>query len=106
MPKYLFQVSYTAEGARGILTGGGSRRRKSIEEMVNVAKGKLEALYFTCGDDDVVLIVDLPDHAAASAIALTVAASGYARTKTTILMPAEEVDEAAKRTVKYPPPGT
>jgi uncharacterized protein with GYD domain len=105
MPKYLFQVSYTIDGAKGVMKGGGSARRKAVEEMLAASKGKLEAFYFTFGADDVVLIAELPDHVAASAIALTVAAAGGARTKTTVLVTPEEVDEASKRQVNYRPPG-
>ena len=54
---------------------------------------------------DVVLIVDLPDNVAATAVALTVNAAGGAATKMTLLISAEEVDEAAQRSVEYRPPG-
>jgi uncharacterized protein with GYD domain len=51
------------------------------------------------------VIVDAPDHVAASAVALRVGASGAAQTKTTVLITPEEVDEAAKRELTYQPPG-
>jgi uncharacterized protein with GYD domain len=105
MPKYLVEVSYTSEGAKGLLAGGGTARRKAVEEMAAAAKGKLETFYFSFGEHDAIVIVDAPNHAAASAVALRVAASGAARTKTSVLITPEEVDEAAKQQLTYRPPG-
>jgi hypothetical protein len=33
MPKYMWQVTYTTEGAKGLLPEGGSGRRTAIEQM-------------------------------------------------------------------------
>ncbi len=52
------------------------------------------------------VIVDLPDNEAVAALALTVNAAGGATVKTTVLLTPEQVDEAAKRSVDYRPPGT
>ena len=105
VPKYLLEVSYTSEGAKGLLKGGGSARRKVVEEMTAGMKGKVEAFYFAFGENDAVVIADLPDNASASVIALRVAASGAARTRTTVLVTPEEVDDAANRQLVYRPPG-
>jgi uncharacterized protein with GYD domain len=105
MPKYLIQASYTAEGAKGVIRGGGSARRKAVEDVLAGVNGKLEAFYFSFGKHDVVIIAELPDHAAASAVALAVGASGAVRTKTTVLMTPEEVDAATKLQFSYRAPG-
>ena len=105
MPKYMIQASYTVEGVKGVQSKGGSSRRDAVAEMVEGVGGSLEAFYFSFGDSDVVAIADLPDNAAATAIALTVNAAGGASTKTSLLMTPEEVDEAAQRSVEYRPPG-
>ena len=34
MPKYLLQVSYTAEGAKGLLKDGGTKRRAAAKTLV------------------------------------------------------------------------
>ncbi len=65
----------------------------------------MDALYFAFGDTDVFLIADMPDNVSVAAASLTVAASGGAHVKTTVLMTAEEMDKAAKKTVKYRAPG-
>ena len=105
MPKYMIQASYTVEGVKGVQSKGGSSRRDAVAEMVEGVGGSLEAFYFSFGDSDVVAIADLPDNAAATAIALTVNAAGGASTKTSLLMTPEEVDEAAQRSVEYRAPG-
>jgi uncharacterized protein with GYD domain len=105
VPKYLYQVSYTPEGSRGVLSGGGSKRRQIVKELVEGLGGKLELFAFAFGEDDVVLVMDLPDHVTASAIALTVNAAGAARGKVTVLVSPEDVDKAGDLRVAYQPPG-
>lgn len=106
MPKYLVQASYTREGVEGVRTKGGSSRRDAVAETARSLGGNLESFYFAFGDHDAYVIVDLPDNEAAAAVALTVNAAGGAATKTTVLLSPEQVDEAAKRSVEYRPPGT
>jgi uncharacterized protein with GYD domain len=103
--KYLFQSSYTLEGVKGLAKEGGSSRRKTVEAAVEKIGGKLEAFYYAFGDVDVYLIVDLPDHVAATALALAVNQAGAATIKTTVLITPEEVDKAVKQKVTYRPPG-
>lgn len=105
MAKYLFIGSYTAEGARGLLKDGGSGRRKVAEEVVRSLGGTVEANYFGFGSDDFYLLADLPDHAAAAALSLTVGSSGAVSVRTVVLMTPEEVDAATQRSVPYRPPG-
>jgi uncharacterized protein with GYD domain len=105
MAKYLLQGSYTVEGAKGLLKDGGSKRRAAIEAMIKGLGGRLETFYFAFGDTDVYAIADVPDQVTASALALTVGASGAASVRTTVLVTPEEVDQAVKKTVKYRAPG-
>jgi uncharacterized protein with GYD domain len=105
MPKYLWQASYSVDGVRGILKEGGSSRRAVIEQLVSELGGTLEALYFAFGEDDVYVIADLPDHATAAAVSLTVAGTGSVRLKTVVLLSPEEIDAATQKSVSYRPPG-
>jgi uncharacterized protein with GYD domain len=105
MPKYLLQASYTTEGVKGLLKDGGSKRREVVEQLTKALGGRVEALYFAFGDDDVYVISDMPDNATMSAVSLTVNASGAVKVKTTVLLTAEEVDQATKMTVNYRAPG-
>ena len=105
MAKYLYQVSYTTQGVKGLLEDGGSSRREAIRKMTGSLGGTVEAFYYAFGEDDVYLIVDVPDHVTAAAASLAVAASGAVNIKTTVLLTPEEIDAAAKKTVAYRPPG-
>jgi uncharacterized protein with GYD domain len=105
MPKYLIEASYTAEGAKGVLKDGGTKRRQAAEQAIKTAGGKVEAFYFAFGDRDAFLIVDAPDHATLAAASLAVSASGAVRLKTVVLLTPEEIDQASKKSVSYTPPG-
>jgi uncharacterized protein with GYD domain len=105
MAKYLIQGSYTGPGTKGLLAEGGSGRKKAIERAVKGLGGKVDALYWTFGDRDTLLIVDLPDNTAAAALSLAVGAAGAVRISTTPLLTLQEMDAACKQTVEYRPPG-
>jgi len=105
MPKYLIQGNYTAEGAKGLLEDGGSKRVRAVKAAAKAAGGKVDACYFAFGDTDVFVIVDMPDHASMTALCLTVAGSGTVGITTTVLLTPQEVDEATQKSVTYKPPG-
>ena len=105
MAKYLVEASYTSEGARGLMKDGGSKRRAAAEKAIKNAGGTLEAFYFAFGHSDAFVIIDAPDHASVAAASLAINASGAVSTKTTVLLSPEEIDQAAKKNVKYTAPG-
>ena len=106
MPKYLFEASYTQEGVKGVQSAGGSSRRDAVAHVAESVGGSLESFYFAFGDRDAYVIVDVPDNESATAVALTVNAAGGATVKTVVLLTPEQVDDAAKRSVDYRPPGS
>ena len=67
--------------------------------------GKIDSIYYTFGDYDVVVIVELPSHVAAATVAFNVTSTGLVRTKTTPLLTIEETDQALEKTIEYRPPG-
>lgn len=75
MTKYLCHVKYTAEGMKGLLAEGGSRRKEAVKKLT------------------------------AAAISLIVGSAGGATTSFTVLLTPEEVDAAVKKTLNYRPPG-
>jgi uncharacterized protein with GYD domain len=105
MSRYLMQGTYTAEGAKGLLREGGSKRRAHIDELVKGVGGTLEAYYWAFGDTDFYVIAELPDAATAAAVALTTSSSGAVSVQTTVLLTAEEIDQAAAKKVAYRAPG-
>ena len=105
MPKYLSRTSYTAEGLKGLLKDGGTKRKQAMERMAKSLGGRLEAFYYAFGDDDLFAIWDMPDNVDVTAASLIVNASGVAKAKVTVLLTPEDIDRAVKKTVDYSPPG-
>jgi uncharacterized protein with GYD domain len=105
MPKFMIHGSYTVDGIKGVLKEGGTGRRAAVEAATKALGGKVEAFYYTFGDDDVIAIVDAPDNITAAAFSMIVAATGTVRTKTTVLLTPEEIDQAAKKSVSFRPAG-
>ncbi len=105
MPRYMLQGSYSPNGVQGIIRKGGMERKTAVAEAARSLGGKLEGFYFAFGEPDAYAIVDLPDEKSAAALSLVINASGTIHCKTTVLLTAEEMDDAAKRTVGYRPPG-
>ena len=105
MAKYLFQASYTAEGAKGLAKDGGSKRRQVAKTLVESVGGQLEAFYFAFGSTDVYAIVDMPDNASAAAVSVAAAASGAVSGNIVVLLTPEEMDQAVKKSADYTPPG-
>jgi len=105
MAKYMVQATYSAEGAKGLLAEGGTKRRDAATKAIKAAGGKMEAFYFAFGKSDVIVIVDLPDNVSAAAASLAISASGVVTTSTTVLLTPGEIDEAAKKSVAYRGPG-
>ena len=105
MPKYLIQATYTPEGLKGLHKDKASGRRTAVTNALEPLRGKLESMHYAFGQDDAVVIIDLPDNVSASALSLAVSASGMVRTRTTPLLTVEEVDQALQKTVNYKAPG-
>ena len=105
MPKYLFIANYSAEGAKGVLSSGGSARRTAVSEAVGSLGGSLESFYFGFGQDDAYVVADLPDNTSAAALAMQVGASGMAGVRTVVLLTPEDVDRAAQTPSSYRAPG-
>jgi uncharacterized protein with GYD domain len=105
MPKYLITANYTAEGVKGVLKDGGTKRRQAAEAAIKSVGGRMEAFYFAFGDHDAFVIVDAPDNSSVASASLAINASGAVKTKTTALLTPEEIDQATKRKAAYKAPG-
>jgi len=105
MAKYLITASYTAEGVKGLLKGGGTARADAVTKTIEGLGGTLESFHFAFGADDAIVIVDLPDNVSAAAVGLAVAATGLTTARTTVLLTPDEIDRAAQLQVNYSPPG-
>ena len=105
MAKYLIEANYVGEGIKGLLKEGGSSRREAVDKLLASVGGKVESFYYAFGDTDAYVVVDVSDNITAATVALTVAASGAVKLKTTVLMTPEEVDQATKKSPAYRAPG-
>ena len=105
MAKFLWKASYTSDGVKGVLKEGGTGRQAAVEKVVEGLGGKVEAFYFALGEHDAYVIAELPDTVTATAVSLTVNASGAVALQTVELVTPEQVDEASKKSIDYRPPG-
>ncbi|HET7170003.1 MAG TPA: GYD domain-containing protein [Gaiellales bacterium] len=105
MPKYLVKAQYSAEGAKGIQSAGGTSRRDVVAKMAEGLGGSLDSFYFAFGETDAYVVLDLPDNRAAAAASIAVGATGAATSEVVVLLTPEDVDAAAGLSVDYRPPG-
>ena len=105
MAKYLLEASYTQEGLKGLMKEGGTARRAAAEAAVKSVGGSVESFYYVFGDDDVVIIGDLPDNVSAAALSLGISAAGAVTTSVRVLITPAEIDAAVKKSLEYRPPG-
>lgn len=105
MPKYMYKVSLSAEGLAGVLSEGAAARKEVVKSAVEALGGTLETFYFAFGDDDVIVVCDLPDNETAAGFALETASSGVVAGSTTVLLTPEELDRAKEKKSGWRAPG-
>lgn len=105
MPTYLYRVSLSPEGLAGVLEEGGSAREQVVKEAIETLGGTVEAFYFAFGDDDVVVIADMPDNQTAAAFAMETSSSGRVAVSTTVLLTPADVDLAREKKSGWRAPG-
>ena len=105
MAKYFVQVSYTTEGVKGLLNDGGTKRRAVVDKLFKSLGGSVENFYYAFGESDLIIIADFPDNASVASAVLTVVGTGAVGCKTTVLLTPEDIDQAAKKSPSYSPPG-
>jgi uncharacterized protein with GYD domain len=109
MPRFITYASYSHAGVKGLVEKP-SDRSAVIKELVEKSGGKLIDLYMTTGQNDVVLITEVPDGTDAVALGMAVAASGsVSKVETVRAWTASEfkgiAEKASKMTGAYKPPG-
>ena len=108
MAHYLIRGSYTPE-TWATMVKNPQNRREVVRPLIESLGGKLEALYFAFGAEDVVAILEMPDNVSVGAASLAVTASGAFKSfETTVLITPEEAVEMMRKagTVVYRRPGT
>jgi uncharacterized protein with GYD domain len=109
MPLFITYASYSQSGTKGLIDKPADRSGV-IKALIEKAGGKLIALYFTTGSNDVVLISELADGSDAVAVGMAVAASGsLSKIETVRAWTSSEFKAIAQKAAKvagaYTPPG-
>ena len=101
----MINASYSPDGAKGVLSTGGTARKQAVERSINNLGGKMHCFYFAFGDSDAYIIADMPDTVSAAALSMSVNATGLASTSCTMLLTPEDIDKAVRISVDYRGPG-
>jgi uncharacterized protein with GYD domain len=107
MAVYMIQASYTS-GAWGKLVQRPENRMEALRPVMEKLGGQILAWYYSFGEFDVMLLVDVPGNVNAAAASMAVAAGGAVKgIKTTPLMSPDEGFDALllAQGAGYRPPG-
>lgn len=88
MSHYILLIKWTEHGISKIKES--SDRYSSFKASVEKAGGKFIGGYYTFGEYDVVIIIDVPNDEVAMSLMLKVGSAGNVRTKTLRAFTAEE----------------
>lgn len=110
MAKFVVFFNYTAETWSKMISTP-SDRLAAVREMAQTVGGDVESLYFMFGAKDGFVIVDVPDAAAAAAVAIAVSSTGAVQNLETheLIAPADlggVLERAGTAKGGYRPPGT
>lgn len=98
MPLYMYQVAYTAESMAAQMKKPQDRIKTVAKTAAESIGGKLINGWYCFGDYDLILVLELPDNEAMTAIAVAVAAGGAVKAaKTTVLMSGAEAVAGMKK---------
>lgn len=92
MSRYVLNIRYTREGAKGI----NEARTKEAEKLLSSLGGSLVDGYGLLGRWDAMLIVELPDNKSAMKFAMKLGQLISASTETMPALPLAEFDALAK----------
>ena len=97
MPYYLHQVAYAPEGWAA-LTKQPQNRLEAVRPAFEKLGGKIESLFFSFGEYDVIVVSSFPDHVSAAAISMAIGAGGACKAmRTTPLLTQEEAVQAMQK---------
>ncbi|HCU99637.1 MAG: hypothetical protein CL897_00280 [Dehalococcoidia bacterium] len=108
MAHYLITASYTG-AAWAAQIENPQNRIEVVRPLFEKVGGEIESAFFAFGEDDLVLIVRVPDNVSMAAVALVASAGGgVANLKTTPLLSIEDGMSALQQagSLTYTPPGS
>ena len=106
MTTFLIQGTYSASATASMVKHP-QDRATVVRSMVEKAGGKLHGFWLAFGDQDIVVIAEMPDNVSVAAISMAVGASGTMSTyKSTQLLSSDEAVSAMKQAseISYQPP--
>ncbi|MGR8948170.1 MAG: GYD domain-containing protein [Gammaproteobacteria bacterium] len=95
MRRYMIQIKYNANSAKGLVANPQNRKPQAAAIMEKLG-GKLVDFWFTFGDWDAVIIVELETDLHAMAVTMADVAGDVGATKLTPLYNMDEAVEAMK----------
>jgi uncharacterized protein with GYD domain len=95
MPTYIVLGSFTDQGVRAVKDT--TKRAEAAREMAKKLGASIKDFYWTLGHYDLVLLLDAPDAATATAFGVSVGALGNVRTQTLPAFNAEEMGKILGR---------
>ncbi len=104
MAKFMATLRATPEGLQGLVKEGFAAREAYARGLIESVGAKVEAFYWTYGEDDLLVVMDA-DSAGAIALSLAVTSSGAYECITAPLMTSAEMDEGRARLPQYRSPG-
>lgn len=105
MQTYLVKATYAAEGFRALQKDTAAGRVKAITQAIESLGGKVHCLYFMCGSEHLVGIIEAPSMVEFATMQVAVNSSGLAQTDGVQLLSVAEMDSALRASVAYRPPG-
>ena len=106
MPMYMYQAAYSKDAIANLVQNP-QNRTDAIRAVCESMGGIMVGCWMAFGEDDIIVIVDMPNDEGMAAVAMAVAASGAAvRGRSTKLLTMEQAVSAmnkANKTVHYQP---
>jgi uncharacterized protein with GYD domain len=100
MPFYMQRFKYGANSMKALVSKPHDRR-DAAKRVIEAHGGKLREYFLSFGEYDVLVIAEYPDNAVATAVSMSVGASGgFSGGETTPLITMEEAVTAMKRANK------
>ena len=80
MPTFISYVNWTDQGIKNVKDA--PNRAEAAKGLIRDMGGEIKDIYITSGENDIVLIADVPDGDVMAKLALAVGAQGNVRTRT------------------------
>jgi uncharacterized protein with GYD domain len=102
----MWQGAYTAEGWATLIEKP-ENRIQAVRPAIERLGGKIRNAFFSFGEYDVILIIEMPDNVSAAALSMAIASGGVVKSaRTTVLMSPDDGLAAIKKasSAGYRPP--